>query len=75
MEVHRPLTWASSGFCRSLQYINPSGFKRVTIGSNPTQTLFTIKNVNVYSADFGQWFGITPDNSVIFTRDVSPQDI
>jgi hypothetical protein len=49
--------------------------KRVKLGSNSVEHLFTIQNATPYSTNLGVWAGLTPDNSVMFTRDVSTQDI
>jgi hypothetical protein len=65
--------WTSDG--QSIVYMNRSGLKRVKLGSNSIQHLFTIQNAAPYSTSFGVWSGLTPDNSVMFTRDVSTQDI
>ena len=59
----------------SIVYVNRSGWKRVKLGSSSIQHLFTIQNAAPYGTSLGVWAGLTPDNSVMFTRDVSTQDI
>ncbi len=65
--------WTSDG--QSIVYVNRSGLKRVKLGSNSVEHLFTIQNAAPYGTSLGVWAGLTPDNSVMFTRDVSTQDI
>ncbi|PYQ39945.1 MAG: hypothetical protein DMG99_15085 [Acidobacteria bacterium] len=65
--------WTTDG--QSIVYVNRSGLKRVKLGSNSVEHLFTIQNATPYSTNLGVWAGLTPDNSVMFTRDVSTQDI
>jgi Tol biopolymer transport system component/predicted Ser/Thr protein kinase len=66
-------SWTTDG--QSIVYFNNSGVRRVKLGSNSIQHLFTIQNAIPYSTNLGLWMGLTPDNSVIFTRDVSSEDI
>jgi Tol biopolymer transport system component len=65
--------WTSDG--KAVEYGNSEGFSRVKLGSSSIQHLFTIQNINAYSTNIGSWTSLTPDNSVMYTRDVSTQDL
>ena len=65
--------WTADG--QAITYASTSGFSRVQLGSTAIQHLFTIPNANMYSTNLGPWTGIAPADSVIYTRDVSTQDI
>jgi len=70
--------WAADGQC--LHYANLSsrtttpGYNRVRMGSGQIQHLFTIPNANEYATDMGPWSGVTPDDSMMYTRDASSQN-
>ena len=67
-------SWTADG--QAVIYGSSSpGFNRVKLGSKAIQHLYTIQNANIYGTNLGPWSGIAPDDSVIYTRDVSTQDI
>jgi Tol biopolymer transport system component len=70
-------SWTPDG--RFVQYVSsrastPS-YNRVKVGSDQIQHLFDIPNANPYATNVGPWSGITPDSSIMYTRDVSTQNI
>jgi Tol biopolymer transport system component len=65
--------WTADG--KFIIYAGLSGFNRVKLGSNSIQHLYSLQNANAYSTNLGPWSSIAPDDSVIYTRDVSTQDI
>lgn len=65
--------WTADG--KYIVYANPGGYSRIKLGSSSIERLFTIQNSKAYSTNIGQWTSLTPDNSVMYTRDVSTQDV
>jgi eukaryotic-like serine/threonine-protein kinase len=51
-------------------------FRRVKIGATGSEALFTLKGLPMYSSNMvGEWSGLAPDGSPLFTRDNSTQEI
>jgi serine/threonine protein kinase len=50
-------------------------FRRMKLGDSQPETLFTLKDLHVYSGLLGPWSTTSLDNSVVFTRDTSTQEI
>lgn len=62
---------------RHLQYwtrTDPS-IRRVNLGDSRPETLFTLNGLRPFLSDFGPWSDNGPNDSRIFTRDVSSQEI
>jgi serine/threonine protein kinase len=50
--------------------------RRIKLGGSKPETLFSLKDFNIYTAVvWGPWSTTAPDNSLVFTRDVSTQEI
>jgi len=70
-------TWSPDQF---IYYANISGrasspgYNRVKPGSHQVQHLFDVPNANPYSTNVGPWSGLTPDGTMMYTRDVSSQN-
>jgi len=60
-----------------VQYQNGdiANYNRVKVGSSQILSLFAIQNENPYSTNIGNWSSVTPDGSMMYTRDVSTQEI
>ncbi|MBV9179831.1 MAG: serine/threonine-protein kinase [Acidobacteria bacterium] len=65
--------WTSDG--RAIQYCDNQECKRIELGASRPDTLFSVKDVNVYANDMGPWSDNTPDNSRLLTQDASTEDI
>jgi eukaryotic-like serine/threonine-protein kinase len=70
-------TWSRDG---KYLYFNEGGldptFRRVKVGAAASETLFTLKGLSMYSSIMvGDWSGLAPDGSPLFTRDISTQEI
>jgi hypothetical protein len=48
---------------------------RIKVGSNRPENLFSLGELRRYNGIWGSWGGQAPDNSRLFVRDVSTQDI
>jgi eukaryotic-like serine/threonine-protein kinase len=72
-------TWTPDS--RFVQYANISGhasapaYNKIALGSSRIQQLFTVPNARPYSTNVGPWTGMTPDGSLMYTRDVSTQEV
>ena len=49
--------------------------RRVKVGDNHAEDLFSLIGLRRYFALWGSWSGQAPDDSRLFVRDVSTQDI
>ena len=61
-------------------YFNEGGadatFRRIKIGASRSETLFSLKDTVLYFSNLvGEWSGLAPDGSPLFTRDISSQEI
>jgi eukaryotic-like serine/threonine-protein kinase len=66
--------WSSDS--RSVEYATATEVKRIKVGESHPETLFSMKGLRPYSApDFGSWTDNAPDNSRMFLRDVSTQNL
>jgi eukaryotic-like serine/threonine-protein kinase len=65
--------WTSDS--RYVQYITNTECKRVKVADNHPEVLFSFKDLNTYMTNFGTWSDNAPDDSRIFIRDASTQDI
>jgi len=51
-------------------------FRRIRIGAEASEPLFSLKELPQFSASMvGNWSGLAPDGSVLFTRDISTEEI
>jgi Tol biopolymer transport system component len=50
-------------------------YRRIKLGQHHPEDLFSLAGQHILSGIWGPWSGVTPDNSVIFVRDLSTQDI
>lgn len=72
-------TWTPDS--RSIQYANLSSrasapaYNKVAVGSSHIQQLFIVPNSRPYSTNVGPWSGMTPGGSMMYTRDVSTQEL
>ncbi|HEV2172588.1 MAG TPA: hypothetical protein VGR71_03425, partial [Nitrospira sp.] len=72
-------SWLPDG--RSIQYANVSSggstpsYNRVKLGSSQIQRLFDVPGADIYATNVGPWTGMTPDGSIMYTRDVSTQEL
>ena len=48
---------------------------RIKVGEHHPEDLFSLNNLRRYIGDWGSWSGQAPDDSRLFARDVSSQDI
>ena len=63
-------TWSRDG--QYIYYANPSktpGYRRVKVGQTRSELILDLKDLR------GIWNGVTPDGAVLFTRDVSVDEI
>jgi Tol biopolymer transport system component/predicted Ser/Thr protein kinase len=67
--------WTADSHFVQYQTADVPDYNRVKVGSGEIQTLFAIKNENPYATNIGTWSSITPDGSMMYTRDVSTQEI
>ena len=65
--------WTSDS--RYVQYITNTECKRVKVADKHPEVLFSFKDLNTYMTNFGTWSDNAPDDSRIFIRDSSTQDI
>ncbi len=73
IEVEYP-AWTSDS--RYVEYSTDTEVKRIKVGETHSETLFSTKGLRQYSApDFGAWNDNAPDNSRMFLRDVSTQNL
>jgi eukaryotic-like serine/threonine-protein kinase len=49
--------------------------RRIKVGEHKTENLFSLNSLRRYFGIFGSWSGQAPDDSRLFVRDVSTQDI
>ena len=72
-------SWLPDG--RSIQYANVSSggstpsYNRVKLGNSQIQRLFDVPGADIYATNVGPWTGMTPDGSIMYTRDVSTQEL
>ena len=62
---------------RHVQYwsrTDPS-IRRVSVGDSHPETLFSLKGLRTFFSEFGPWSDNGPDDSRLFTRDASSQEI
>jgi len=50
-------------------------YRRIKLGQHHPEDVLSLAGQPIFSGIWGPWSGITPDNSVIFVRDLSTQDI
>jgi eukaryotic-like serine/threonine-protein kinase len=71
-------TWSSDGnfvhYANIFSGTNIPAYKRVKLGSKAVQRVFNVPNANPYATNIGPWSGLTPEGSMIYTRDVSSQN-
>jgi dipeptidyl aminopeptidase/acylaminoacyl peptidase len=73
VEIEYP-AWTSDS--RYVEYTTNAEVKRIKVGETHPETLFSTKGLHEYSTpDFGTWTDNAPDNSRMFLRDVSTQDL
>ncbi|MGA9042660.1 MAG: protein kinase [Terriglobales bacterium] len=61
---------------RYVEYSSDTDIKRIKVGESHPETLFSVKGLRQYSTpDFGAWTDNAPDNSRMFLRDVSSQNL
>jgi eukaryotic-like serine/threonine-protein kinase len=66
--------WTSDS--RYVEYSTDTAVKRIKVGEIHPETLFPFKALRPYSTpDFGSWTDNAPDNSRMFLRDVSTQNL
>jgi serine/threonine protein kinase/Tol biopolymer transport system component len=70
-------SWSRNG---TYLYFNEGGadqrFRRLKVGAVRSETLFSLKDTPLYFSNLvGEWSGLAPDGSPLFTRDVSSQEI
>jgi hypothetical protein len=59
-----------------VEYTTDVEVKRIKVGETHPETLFSAKGLHQYSTpDFGVWSDNAPDNSRMFLRDVSTQNL
>jgi Tol biopolymer transport system component len=51
------------------------GYFRLKVGDDHPQRIVDLKDVKQFSGDLGNWSGITPDESPLFVRDLSTDEI
>ncbi len=49
--------------------------RRVKVGDSRAEDIFELKGLRRYLGNWGSWTGLAPDNSALFVRDVSTQEI
>ena len=71
-------TWSSDGkfvhYANLYSGTNIPSYNRVKLGSKAVERLFSIPNANPYATNIGPWTGLTPEGSMMYTRDVSSQN-
>jgi len=65
--------WTANG--DYIVYENPQKCRRVKLGGSQPGDLFVLGKFTPFFSEFGPWSGNAPDDSRIFTRDVSTEDI
>jgi eukaryotic-like serine/threonine-protein kinase len=50
-------------------------WRRVKVGDSRAEDLFALSGLRRYFGNWGSWSGVAPDNSALFVRDVSTQEI
>lgn len=71
--------WTMDG--KFVQYSNvmsrtsTPAYNRVKLGDPQAQHLFGLSDANPYATNMGPWSSITPENSMMYTQDVSSQNI
>jgi eukaryotic-like serine/threonine-protein kinase len=66
--------WTSDS--RFVEYRTDTEVKRIKVGETHPETLFSFKALHQYSTpDFGAWTDNAPDNSRMFLRDASTQNL
>ena len=50
-------------------------YRRVKLGQHNPEDVLSLAGQHIFLGIWGPWSGVTPDNSVIFVRDLSTQDI
>jgi dipeptidyl aminopeptidase/acylaminoacyl peptidase len=53
---------------------NPK-WRRIKLGESQPEDIFGLNSLRRYFGGWGAWSGLTPDNSALFVRDLSTQDI
>ena len=70
-------TWSHDS--KYVYYENAStqgpGYRRIRIGETRSELLISLKGMRRYVGGFGLWSGLTPDNSALFVRDLSTDEI
>ena len=72
--ISYPAWNSDGGFIQYASGTTPD-YNRVKLGSSQIQRLFAIQNPNPYATNIGPWSSITPDGSMMYTRDASTQNI
>ena len=67
--------WTADSHFIQYQNGNVPNYNRVKVGSGQIQSLFVLQNENPYATNIGAWSAATPDGSMMYTRDVSTQEI
>jgi hypothetical protein len=49
--------------------------RRIKLGENHPEDLFSLNGLRRYFGNWGSWSGVAPDNSALFVRDASTQEI
>ena len=66
-------TWTSDS--RYVQYRAQTNYKRVRVGDQHPEVLFSIQGLLEYSTEAGNWTELASDGSSMFVHDASVQDI
>jgi hypothetical protein len=66
--------WTSDS--RYVEYSTDTEIKRIKVGESHPETLFSMKGLRQYGApDFGAWTDNAPDNSRMFLRNASTENL
>ncbi len=72
-------SWSSDSHYLYLYYDNlladNPACRRVKLGEHHPEDLFSLTRLRRYNGNFGFWGGLAPDNSRVFVRDISTQEI
>jgi len=66
-------TWTSDS--RYVQYRTQTNYKRVRLGDNHPEVLFSHKGLVEFPTEAGLWTEVASDGSPMFVQDASTQDI
>jgi eukaryotic-like serine/threonine-protein kinase len=55
--------------------VSPNASFRVRLGDTHPERLFSLENIRRYVGNWGPWAGHAPDDSRVYTRDISSQEV